>query len=88
MFKECFIQKIEVISGEQKRCCCSGEEKSRFVTLSMQSGYSVSLVARQFGITLSSLFKWKRLMNVLVNLRLLLAMMWSLLLKSKRYTKR
>ncbi|GKW01501.1 hypothetical protein EO763_02215 [Pectobacterium odoriferum] len=63
MFKECLVQRIEVITGEQKRRRYTAEEKSRFVALSMQPGYSVSLVARQYGITPSLLFKWKRLMN-------------------------
>lgn len=57
------MQRIEVITGEQKRRRYTPEDKSRFVTLSMQPGYSVSLVARQYGITPSLLFKWKRLMN-------------------------
>lgn len=57
------MQRIEVITGEQKRRRYTAEEKSRFVALSMQPGYSVSLVARQYGITPSLLFKWKRLMN-------------------------
>nr|WP_117032990.1 IS3 family transposase [Klebsiella pneumoniae] len=39
------------------------EEKARFVALAMQPGYIVSLVARQYGITPSLIFKWKRLMN-------------------------
>ena|SRR5476649_715431 len=63
MFKECLVQRIEVITGEQKRRRYTPEEKTRFVALSMQPGYSVSLVARQYGITPSLLFKWKRLMN-------------------------
>lgn len=63
MFKECLVQRIEVITGEQKRRRYTAEEKSRFVALSIQPGYSVSLVARQYGITPSLLFKWKRLMN-------------------------
>lgn len=57
------MQRIEVITGEQKRRRYTPEEKTRFVALSMQPGYSVSLVARQYGITPSLLFKWKRLMN-------------------------
>ncbi|HDT4768763.1 TPA: IS3 family transposase [Klebsiella variicola] len=63
MFKECPVQRIEVITGEQKRRCYTPEEKARFVALAMQPGYTVSLVARQYGITPSLLFKWKRLMN-------------------------
>lgn len=57
------MQIIEVITGEQKRRRYTPEEKARFVAHAMQSGYTVSLVARQYGITPSLLFKWKRLMN-------------------------
>ncbi|EMR2153060.1 IS3 family transposase [Klebsiella pneumoniae] len=63
MFKECPVQRIEVITGEQKRRRYTPEEKARFVALAMQPGYTVSLVARQYGITPSLIFKWKRLMN-------------------------
>jgi transposase len=63
MFKECPVQRIEVITGEQKRRRYTPEEKARFVALAMQPGYTVSLVARQYRITPSLLFKWKRLMN-------------------------
>lgn len=47
MSKECLVQRIEVITGEQKRRRDTAEEKSHFFALSMQPGYSVSLVARQ-----------------------------------------
>ncbi|ATR12803.1 TPA: IS3 family transposase [Klebsiella pneumoniae] len=57
------MQRIEVITGEQKRRRYTPEEKARFVALAMQPGYIVSLVARQYGITPSLIFKWKRLMN-------------------------
>ncbi|MGC6657708.1 transposase [Pantoea sp. EEL5] len=39
-----------MITGEQKRLRCTPEEKARFVALAMQPGYTVSLVARQYGI--------------------------------------
>lgn len=52
-----------MITGEQKRRRYTPEEKARFVAPAMQPGYTVSLVARQYGITPSLLFKWKRLMN-------------------------
>lgn len=45
------MQRIEVLTGEQKRHRYTAEEKSRFVALSMQPGYSISLVARLYGIT-------------------------------------
>lgn len=57
------MQRIEVITGEQKRRRYTPEEKACFVAIAMQPGYTVSLVAWQYGITLSFLFKWKRLMN-------------------------
>ena len=63
MFKECLVHGIEVLTGEQKRRRYTAEGKSRFVALSMQPGCSVSLVAQQYGITPSLLFKGKRLMN-------------------------
>jgi len=50
------VQGIEVPTGEQKRRRYTAEEKSRFVALSMQPGYSVSLVARQYGTTPQSAF--------------------------------
>ncbi|AVZ56341.1 hypothetical protein CGY71_06755 [Salmonella enterica subsp. enterica serovar Typhi] len=62
MFKECPVQRIEVITGEQKRRRHTPEDKARFIELAMQPGYAVSLVARQYGIKPSHLFKWKRLM--------------------------
>lgn len=54
--------KIEVITDEQKRRRYTPEDKARFIALAMQPGYTVSLVARQYGIKPSLLFKWKRLM--------------------------
>jgi transposase len=63
MFKERPVQRIEVITGEQKRHRYTPEEKARFVVLAMQFDYTVSLVARQYGIKPSLLFKWKRFMN-------------------------
>lgn len=36
MFKECPVQRIEVITGEQKRRRYTPEEKARFVALAMQ----------------------------------------------------
>ncbi|NIG98893.1 MAG: transposase [Serratia symbiotica] len=57
------MQGIEVPTGEQKRRRYTAAKKSRFVVLFMQPGSSVSLVARQYGITPSLLFKEKRLMN-------------------------
>ncbi|WP_172979255.1 transposase [Citrobacter portucalensis] len=57
------MQRIKVITDEQKHCRYTPKEKARFVALTMQPGYTVSLVARQYGITPSLLFKWKRLIS-------------------------
>lgn len=51
MFKAFPVQRIEVSTGEQKRRHNSAEEKPRFIALSMQPGYSVSPVPREYGIT-------------------------------------
>jgi len=48
------VQRIEVITGEQKRRRYTPEEKARFVALAMQPGYTVSLVARLWHHTQSS----------------------------------
>jgi transposase len=50
MFKQCHVQRIEVITGEPKRRCYTAAENYRFVEPSMRPGYSVSLVARQYDI--------------------------------------
>lgn len=42
------MQRVEMITGEQKRRRYIHEEKARFVALPMKSGYTVSLVARQY----------------------------------------
>lgn len=44
MFKECPVQRIEVITDEQKRRRYTPKDKNRFVALAMQPVYTVSLV--------------------------------------------
>lgn len=51
-----------MITSEQKRRRYTPEDKARFIALAMQPGYTVSLVAQQYGIKPSLLFKLKRLM--------------------------
>lgn len=82
------MQRIEVITGDQKRRRYTPEEKARFVALAMQPGYTVSLVARQYGITPSLLFKWKRLMNEGGKSAIALATRWSASPRSKRWRKK
>lgn len=57
------MELIEVITSVQRRRRYSGQEKAQFVALTMQAGASVSSIARQYGISPSLLFKWKRLMQ-------------------------
>src|SRR5690554_5476516 len=57
------MERIEIFTGEQRRRRYTPQEKAKFVAMTMQPGYSVSLVARQNGITPSLLFKWKKLMQ-------------------------
>jgi putative transposase len=54
--------RVEVISSVQRRRRFSTAEKVRLVEESMQPGMSVSLVARQAGISPSMLFNWRRRM--------------------------
>lgn len=57
------MERIEVITSVQRRRRYTGQEKEQFVAMTMQPGSSVSSVARQYGITPSLLFKWKKLMQ-------------------------
>ncbi len=57
------MERIEVITSVQRRRRYTGQEKAQFVAMTMQPGSSVSSVARQYGITPSLLFKWKKLMQ-------------------------
>lgn len=54
--------RVEVISSVQRRRRFSTAQKICLVEESMQPGMSVSLVARQAGISPSMLFNWRRRM--------------------------
>ncbi len=51
---------VEVITGVQRRRRWTPEEKLEWVRKTMEPGMSVSLVARQAGITASQLFQWRK----------------------------
>ncbi len=51
---------VEVITGVQRRRRWTPEEKLEWVKKTMEPGMSVSLVARQAGITASQLFQWRK----------------------------
>jgi transposase len=52
---------IEVISRDQRRRRWSAAEKASLVRKTYEPGMSVSLVARQEGVSASLLFTWRRL---------------------------
>lgn len=57
------MERIEVITGVQRRRRYSAQEKAFMVAECEQPGMSVSLVARRHGISPSLLFRWKKLMK-------------------------
>ena len=57
------MERIEVVTGVQRRRRYSPNEKAQFCALCDQPGMSVSLVARRHGISPSLLFRWRRLMK-------------------------
>lgn len=54
-------EKVEVITGAQRRRLCNALEKVRMVKESLEPGASVSLVARRHGVNPNQLFTWRRL---------------------------
>lgn len=57
------MERIEVVTGVQRRRRYSPREKAELVALCEQPGMSVSLVARRHGISASLLFRWRKLMH-------------------------
>lgn len=53
-------QEIEVITGVQRRRRWTPEQKAEWVRKTMEPGMSVSLVAREAGVTASQLFQWRK----------------------------
>jgi len=58
--KECSMERIEVIKSVQCRQRFSAHEKAQFIAMIMQLGSSVASVVRQYGISLTWLFKWSK----------------------------
>lgn len=52
--------RIEVITGTQRRRRWSPDEKLALVQQTLEPGKSVSLVARQAGVSASQLFQWRK----------------------------
>jgi transposase len=57
------FSKMEVITGVARRRRFTTEQKLAIVAETMQSGMSISYVARQHGLSPSLVFRWRRLMS-------------------------
>jgi transposase len=56
-------QRVEIITGHERRRRYSAEQKLALVEETMQPGMTVSAVARLRGVSSSLLFNWRRLMT-------------------------
>ena len=52
--------RVEVVTSVQRRRRWTPEQKLEIVKQTNESGSSVSMVARQFGITAAQLFQWRK----------------------------
>jgi transposase len=57
------FSKVEVITGVARRRRFTTEQKLAVVAETMQPGMSISYVARQYGLSPSLVFRWRRLMS-------------------------
>jgi len=57
------FSKVEVISGIARRRRFTTEQKLAVVAETMQSGMSISYVARRHGLSPSLVFRWRQLMS-------------------------
>ena len=57
------IERVEIITGRERRRRYTAEEKVRLVEQTMQPGMTVSAVARLYGVAPSLLFQWRRRMS-------------------------
>jgi transposase len=51
---------VEVVTSVQRRRCCTPKQKHEIVKQTNELGSSVSLVARQHGLTAAQLFQWRK----------------------------
>ncbi len=56
------VERVEVITGRERRRRYTAEEKVRLVEETARPGMTVSAVGRLHGVSLSLLFGWRRLM--------------------------
>ena len=57
------IERVEIITGIQRRRRYTAKEKVRLVEQTMQPGMTASAVARLYGVAPSLLFQWRRRMS-------------------------
>ena len=57
------VERVEIITGHERRRRYSAEEKVRLVEEAVRPGITVSAVARLYGISPSLLFGWRRRMS-------------------------
>jgi len=57
------VERVEIITGTQRRRRYTADEKVRLVEQTMQPGMTVSAVARLHGVAPSLLFQWRRRMS-------------------------
>src|SRR5947209_14559596 len=57
------VDRVEIVTGRERRRRYSAEQKLRLVEETMQPGMTVSAVARLHGVSPSLLFNWRRLMS-------------------------
>ena len=55
-------ERVEIITGHERRRRYSAEQKLALIEEAMQPGMTVSAVARLHGVSPSLLFNWRRLM--------------------------
>ena len=55
-------QRIEVITGSQRRRCWTTEQKLRIIEESYEPGTTISEVARRHGVAANLLFRWRKLL--------------------------
>lgn len=56
-------QRIAIITGTARRRRWTTREKLRIVEESLQSGETISAVARRHGVAANLLYRWRRLMS-------------------------
>ena len=56
-------QRIEIITGTERRRRWTADEKLRIVEETLEAGESVSAVARRHGVAPNLLYRWRRLMT-------------------------